>query len=469
MSFITENFLLHNSYAQTLYHEYAAAEPVFDYHCHLPVQEIADDIVFRNATHLWLGNDHYKWRLLRIAGIPEEEITGIAADYRKFTRWASVVSKAIGNPLYHWTHLELARYFSIDLTLSADTADRVWHMMNEQIADSSFSARNLIQRSNVYALCTTDDPADDLGYHNTLRRDTTFSPIIAPAFRPDAAVKVDSNEFGAWLARLSQSAGLPIVDFNSYLQALSERMDAFHNAGCRIADYSMESCTFSESTFEEAEKCFTAVLEDQPLTADQLLTIRSFMLIWLGREYAERGWTMQLHIGALRSVNTRGFARLGPDAGFDAIQDDTLAVPLAKILNALDGDDRLPRTILYALNPMDYEVLAALAGSFHGDRISGKVQLGSGWWFNDHFEGMTRQMKTVASMGILSTFIGMLTDSRSFISYPRHEYFRRILCRLIGAWVAAEELPWDEKHLGTIVSDICFNNAKQYFRLPEYA
>ena len=466
MAFITENFLLNSTYSQILYHEYAAAEPVFDYHCHLPIREIAEDAAFRNATHLWLGNDHYKWRLLRLAGVPEDEITGAADDYRKFTRWASVVSQAIGNPLLHWTQLELKRYFDIDLMLSADTADSIWHAMNEQIADVSFTARNLIQRSNVYALCTTDDPTDDLRYHTALRRDPSFTPIIAPAFRPDAAVRVERREFGAWLAKLSQAADVTISDFTSYLQALRARMDAFHAAGCRIADYSMEVCTFSESTHEEAEKCFTAVLKDQQLSAAQLLAFRSYMLIWFGREYAEREWTMQLHIGAHRNVNTGGFIRLGPDTGFDAIQDDSLAAPLAGILDALDRDDRLPRTILYALNPKDYEVLAALAGSFHGDHIAAKVQLGSGWWFNDHLEGMRRQMKTVASMGLLSSFVGMLTDSRSFISYPRHEYFRRILCQLIGSWVEAGELPWDEKHLGTIVLDICFHNAKRYFRLP---
>ncbi len=406
MGIIHDNFMLKNKTAKELYYDFAEGLPIIDYHCHLSPQMIAEDHRFKNAYELFLGGDHYKWRQMRSNGIAEEYITGDGDEFEKWMGFARTMPLLIGNPLYHWTALELKRYFDIDTPLTADTAKEIWDICNEKLQDPSFSAKNLIRRSNVETICTTDDPYDDLQYHKALK---DFETKVLPTFRPNFT-----------------TIGDDIVD----------RMDYFHENGCRLSDHSIDE--FSDEIIEK--------------------------LVFLGEEYAKRGWTMQLHIGAMRNNNTRMFNKLGADVGFDSVNDFEVARPLSRLLDALDKKDALPKTILYTLNPKDNYVLGTMLGNFQQGPTAGKIQFGSGWWFNDNRDGMQEQMKALANLGLLGKFVGMLTDSRSFVSYPRHEYFRRILCNLLGTWVEEGEYPDDRKALKEIVEGICYKNAKDYFQ-----
>ncbi|MBE6680026.1 MAG: glucuronate isomerase [Ruminococcaceae bacterium] len=405
MSFIHDGFMLKNETAKKLFHSFAKDMPIIDYHCHISPKMIAEDYKFKNAYELFLGGDHYKWRLMRSNGIDEEYITGGADDFEKWCAFAKTVPLMIGNPMYHWTHLELKRYFDIDELLSEDTAKSIWDRVNECLAKDEFTVRGLIKKSNVEVICTTDAPYDTLEYHKTLK---DYEVKVIPAFRPD---------------------------LNDIRPDITERMDYFHENGCRLSDHAVDE--MSDETIEK--------------------------LIFLGEEYAKRGWVMQLHIGAMRNNNTRMLEKLGPDTGFDSVNDFQIAEGISKILNALEMKDALPKTILYTLNPKDNYVLGTMLGNFQKGPTAGKIQFGSGWWFNDQRDGMESQMKALANLGLLSKFVGMLTDSRSFVSYTRHEYFRRILCNLIGKWVEDGEYPCDMKMLETIVKGICYENAKEYF------
>lgn len=463
--FMDKDFLLNTKTAQVLYHDYAKGMPVFDYHCHLNPKEIAQNKKYRNITELWLGGDHYKWRAMRSNGIEEKYITGDTHDKEKFIKWAETMPRCIGNPLYHWTHLELRRYFGIDLVLSPDTSDEIWNRCNEMLKDDEFSARGLIQRSNVKVLCTTDDPADTLEYHRTIAEDEIFKVRVLPTFRPDKAINVEKEGFASWIDRLGIAAGIQIRKFEDLKQALVVRLNDFHNEGCRLSDHALDPIVYCEGTEEEVRESFIKAMAGYALTEREVQKYKTQVLLFLGREYSKRGWAMQLHIGTIRNNSKRMMKLLGPDTGFDSIGDYTFAESLAKTLNALDETDELPRTVLYSLNPRDNEVLGTIIGCFQSSEIPGKLQFGSGWWFNDQKDGMIKQMTALANLGLLSRFVGMLTDSRSFLSYTRHEYFRRVLCNLLGDWVENGEAPEDMKLLGSMVQDICFNNAVNYFKV----
>jgi glucuronate isomerase len=463
-AFMDDGFLLNNKTAEALYRDYAKDAPIIDYHCHLNPKEIAEDKKYRNITELWLGGDHYKWRAMRASGVEEKYITGDAADKEKFLKWAQTIPCCIGNPLYHWTHLELKRYFNIDKLLSRDTAEEIWERCNEILASGQLSARDLIKRSNVRVICTTDDPADTLEYHQAIAADETFQIRVLPAFRPDRAINIDKDGFAEYMAKLGKSANMTIKTFENLKTALAVRLQFFHDAGCRISDHALDPVVYKDSSEEEAAKIFEKALIGQALTEIEIRKYKSRVFLFVGREYAKRSWAMQMHIGAIRNTNSRMMKLLGPDTGFDTIGDCIFAEDLVKVLNALDETDELPRTILYCLNPRDNEVLGTVIGCFQGGGIPGKLQFGSGWWFNDQKDGMVRQMTALANLGLLGRFVGMLTDSRSFMSYTRHEYFRRILCNMIGEWRENGEAPDDMKLLGGIVKDICYNNAAEYFR-----
>ena len=464
-AFMDENFLLNNKTAEILYHDFAKNMPIVDFHCHLNPKEIAEDKKYRNITELWLGGDHYKWRAMRSNGVEERYITGAAADKEKFLKWAQTVPCCIGNPLYHWTHLELKRYFGIDKLLSPDTAEEIWERCNGILASGQLSARDLIKRSNVKVICTTDDPIDTLEYHHAIAADKTFDVKVLPAFRPDKAINIDKDGFAEYLAKLGKAANISIKSFEDLKTALAARIQFFHDAGCRVSDHALDPIMYCECSEKEASIILEKALNGQALTAIEIKKYKSQVLLFVGREYAKRNWVMQLHMGTIRNTNSRMMKFLGPDTGFDTIGDYTFADDLAKLLNALDETDELPRTILYCLNPRDNEVLGTVIGCFQGGGIPGKLQFGSGWWFNDQKDGMIRQMTALTNLGLLSRFVGMLTDSRSFTSYTRHEYFRRILCNLIGEWVENGEAPNDIKLLGGMVKNISYNNAVEYFRL----
>ncbi len=462
--FMNEDFLLGNGPAVRLYHEYAEGMPIFDYHCHLPVKEIAEDREYDTITQIWLNGDHYKWRAMRSNGIPERYITGDAQDREKFGSWAQTVPYTIGNPLYHWTHLELKRYFGIEKLLSPSTADFVYETTREKLTGGNFSTQKILQESNVKVVCTTDDPVDSLEYHRVIAESGTLSIKVLPTFRPDKAVNFDnSGEFANYIRLLTEASGIHITDYESFLDALKNRHDFFHNAGCRISDHALERPVFREAAGVAIESTFKKVLSGKEISIEDAEKLKTAVLIELGRMDSRAGWTMQLHIGALRNNNSRMFKTLGPDTGFDSISDGEIAVPLSRFLDSLDKTDELPKTILYVLNPRDNYLVGTMIGNFQGGGIPGKIQFGSGWWFNDQKEGMEQQMNTLANLGLLSRFAGMLTDSRSFLSYPRHEYFRRVLCNLIGSWVEKGEAPEDYDLLGKMVKDISFNNAAGYF------
>ena len=450
MSFINDNFMLKTKAARRLY---KAVEklPIIDYHCHLSPKMIAEDYKFRNAYDLFLGGDHYKWRQMRTNGIDEEYITGSADEYEKFRAFAKTTPYLLGNPIYHWTHLELKRYFGIDATLSEETCEEIWNKCNECLKLDEFSAKNLIRRSNVEVICTTDDPADTLEYHEALR---DFETKILPTFRPDKAVEIGKETFVPYI----ESVG---VKSYAELEAwIRERIAYFNDHGCRLSDHAMEYVPFAVG---DASAAFDKRMAGEELTKDEIDAFKTALLKVCAEEYTKLGWTMQLHIGALRNNNRKMYEKLGPDTGFDSINDLSIAEALSAFMNYLEYSDVLPKTILYTLNPKDNYVLGAMLGNFQKGPTAAKIQFGSGWWFNDQRDGMVAQMTSLANLGMLSRFVGMLTDSRSFVSYPRHEYFRRILCNLIGTWVEDGEYPADYKMLEEIVKGICYYNAKTYF------
>lgn len=461
--FMNEDFLLDTQTAAKLYHEFAEDMPIFDYHCHISPKEIAENKKYLNITELWLGGDHYKWRTMRMNGVDEKYITGDGDDKEKFLKWAETLQNCMGNPLYHWTHLELRRYFGIQELLSSKTAESIWERCNAMLQQEDFTAKNLIRRSNVKVVCTTDDPVDSLEYHKTLAEDKTFDVKVLPAFRPDKSINIEKDGFIPWLLILEKITDTKITTFQDLKNALISRLEFFHQAGCRISDHALDPLIFQEGTEEEASIILKKALEGEALTAGEIAVYKTQVLIFLGRQYRRLGWVMQLHIGTLRNTNSRMLQKLGPDTGFDSIGDWTFASELASLLDSLDKTDELPKTILYHLNPRDNEILGTIMGCFQGGSIPGKVQFGSAWWFNDQKYGMEKQLTTLANLGLLSRFVGMLTDSRSFLSYIRHEYFRRILCNILGNWVENGEIPDDMELLGKLVQDICYNNAESYF------
>ncbi|MGB0663852.1 MAG: glucuronate isomerase [Pontibacterium sp.] len=465
--FISDDFLLSNDIARQLYHEFAKEQPIYDYHCHLSPREIAENRQFENIGQAWLEGDHYKWRALRAAGVDERLITGDATFKEKYEAWAITVPKCLGNPIYHWTHLELRRPFGISTLFSPESADQIWHQANECLAQPEFFARGIMQQMNVRMVGTTDDPTHSLEHHIAIKNDESFDIAVLPTWRPDRAFKVMLSGFGEYVEKLAKSADIDIACYEDFLAALTRRLAHFNALGCRSADHGIEEVCFAKVPSDtELNRLFKKRIAHQPLSEDEGAQLSTAIQVWLGQQYSALGWVMQLHIGAQRNNSSRMFKLLGPDSGFDSIGDQTYMRPLANLLDALDTTNELPKTILYCLNPRDNEAMATMAGNFQGS-VAGKVQFGSGWWFNDQKDGMLRQMVSLSQLGLLSQFVGMLTDSRSFLSYTRHEYFRRILCELIGSWVVAGEAPNDIKLLSGLVEDICSNNTKRYFNLEE--
>ena len=461
--FMDDDFLLSNETAKTLYHNYAKQVPIIDYHCHINPQEIAEDRQFDNITQVWLGGDHYKWRQMRTNGVEEQYITGNASDYEKFEKWAATLQKAIGNPLYHWSHLELQRYFDFKKPLSPATAKEAWEVCNKKIADPSMSARNIIRKSNVDTICTTDDPIDSLEWHKKISEDTTFETKVLPAWRPDKAMYLEKPDYLDYLAKLEAVSGVKITSFAALCEALKIRMEFFNSMGCCISDHGLEYVMYKPATAEEVEAIFAKRLSGTAPSRMEELQFKTAFLTFVGREYHRLGWVMQLHYGVKRDNNVFRFNQLGPDTGFDCINSFSSSAELADFLNALNLTDQLPKTILYSLNPTDNAAIGTVIGCFQDSSCVGKVQQGSAWWFNDHKNGMTEQMTSLANLSLLANFVGMLTDSRSFLSYTRHEYFRRILCNLIGTWVENGEYPNDIEFLGKMVQDISYYNTKTYF------
>lgn len=462
--FMDENFLLNNETAIKLYHDYAKGMPIYDYHCHLNPKEIWENKRYKNITEIWLGGDHYKWRIMRANGIDEKFITGDGDDYEKFMAWAKTMPYALGNPLYHWTHLELQRFFNIIELLNEENAPSIWNKANKMLQCENFGARDLIEKSNVKVICTTDDPVDSLEYHKLIKEEGKMTTKIFPTFRPDKAININLSTFIPWLKQLSDIYGKEINNYYDLKSALCERIKFFHENGCRLSDHAFEYIPFEKATNEDVNAIFIKVINNDTITLKEVDKYKTNLMQFFGKKFAELNWTMQLHIGALRNNNKRMFEKLGADTGYDASHDYRIAEPLSNLLSSLDEDNKLPKTILYTLNPKDNYVLATLMGCFQGE-FPGKMQFGAGWWFLDQKTSMIEQMTTLANVGLLSHFVGMLTDSRSFLSYPRHEYFRRILCNLIGTWVENGEFPNDMKLLGEIVQNISFNNANNYFNL----
>lgn len=465
-TFITEDFLLSTDFAKVLYHQYAKNLPIIDYHCHLSPQDIATNRQFENITKIWLEGDHYKWRAMRTLGINEKFITGNGSDAEKFDQWAYAVPYTMRNPLYHWTHLELKRYFDIDELLTPETGASIYKTCSDKLNTPEYQTRALLTTMNVETVCTTDDPIDSLEHHQKIKADN-FSTTILPTFRPDKAFAVE-NPVGyvAYLKKLEIASNIEIIDFNTLMEALEKRINFFHDNGCRLADHGLEQLYYPNpySNSDLAiNSLFHKLLNNDSLNLEEIQYFKYRVLVELGRLYHKKGWTQQYHLGALRNNNERMLTKLGPDTGFDSIGDFSQAVAISKFLNELDSTDQLAKTIIYNLNPADNEVIGTMIGNFNDGSMKGKIQFGSAWWFLDQKDGMEKQINALSNLGLLSCFIGMLTDSRSFLSYPRHEYFRRILCNLIGKDVANGELPADEKWLGKLVSDICYNNAKAYF------
>lgn len=450
MSFINDDFMLKTKTARELY-ESVKDLPIIDYHCHISPKMIAENHKFKNAYELFLGGDHYKWRQMRTNGVDEEYITGSADEYEKFKAFARTMPYLLGNPIYHWTHLELKRYFDIDETLSEETCEAIWNKCNECLAKPEYSAKNLIKRSNVEVICTTDDPIDTLEYHEALR---DFSTKILPTFRPDKAVEIGKETFIPYIEQVG------VKSYGELEAWIRDRIAYFNAHGCRLSDHALEYVPYGEG---DASAVFDKRMAGGELTKEEIDAFKTALLKVCAEEYTKLGWTMQLHIGALRNNNRKMYEKLGPDTGFDSINDLCIAEPLSAFMNHLEYSDALPKTILYTLNPKDNYVLGTMLGNFQKAPTAGKIQFGSGWWFNDQRDGMEAQMCALANLGMLSRFVGMLTDSRSFVSYPRHEYFRRILCNLVGKWVEDGEYPADFERLGEIVSGICYYNAKKYF------
>ncbi len=462
-AFMDKDFLLETETARKLYHEYAAKMPILDYHCHISPQEIAEDRKFDNITRVWLGGDHYKWRQMRSNGVEERYITGDAPDREKFQKWAGTLEKAIGNPLYHWSHLELQRYFGYTGALNGETAEEVWNLCNTKLQEDGMSARNLIRQSNVKLICTTDDPVDSLEWHEKIAADDSFDVQVLPAWRPDKAMNLEKPDYGDYLKWLEKASGIRIDSFKALIEALRCRMDYFAERGCRVSDHGLEYVMYVPASDEELETLFEKRLSGEAVSRQEELQFKTAFMVAMGREYHKKDWVMQLHYGVKRDNNGLIFGKLGPDAGIDCINNYAPSSEMADFLNALAVTDELPKTILYSLNPNDNAAIGTIIGCFQEAGIAGKIQQGSAWWFNDHKKGMIDQMTSLASLGLLGNFIGMLTDSRSFLSYTRHEYFRRIMCNLIGGWVENGEYPADEKALGRMVQDISYYNAVRYF------
>jgi glucuronate isomerase len=466
--FLDEDFLLESPAARRLYHDYAEGTPIFDFHCHLPVKDIAEDRQFSSLTEIWLGGDHYKWRAMRACGVPERLITGDSSDIEKFKAWAGVVPSTIANPLYLWTHLELKRYFGVSgKLLGPGTAQEIYDACCGLLSRKDFSARGLLQRMSVRVVCTTDDPVDSLEHHERLASDAAFGVTVVPAFRPDNVMGIEQPAaFTAWVNRLGAAADVDVKDWESLREALQRRHRFFHDHGCRISDHGIEVPYADDFTESEVRSIFLGARQGRRPEPAQARVFRSAVLRELARMDAEAGWVQQLHIGALRDINSRFFQSLGPNSGFDTVGDTPVAASLARLLNGLDSQGILPRTILYCLNPADNAVLAAMAGNFPAEKVQGKVQFGPAWWFNDQPHGMREQLQMLSDIGLLSRFVGMVTDSRSFLSYPRHECFRRVLCNFLGDAVRKGEAPQDFGLLGAMVGGICFSNAAQYFAIP---
>jgi glucuronate isomerase len=474
--FMNKDFLLATKTARRLFHEAAADEPIFDYHCHLITKEIADNRRFSNLASVWLGEghagDHYKWRMMRANGIDEKYITGNAEPYERFLAWADTVPKMPGNPLYHWTHLELQRYFDIHDVLNRESAPAIWKAANEKLEkDPDFSVHGIFKKFKVYAVGTTDDPADTLEWHSKIAAGKSTETKVLPSFRPDKAIFIDKEGFAEYITKLGAAAGKKIAALDDLLSVLKDRVNFFDTLGCRASDHGLEYISFEGASDgstgalweKEVNETFVKVLSGAGADRRSMESYKTFILAFLGTQYYEKGWVMQLHLGAIRNNNSRMFKTLGPDTGYDAVHDHREAENLSRFLDCLELQNKLPKTILYSLNINDFYPLATIMGCFQGQGIRGKLQLGSSWWFLDHIDGMEAQMKILANVGLLSPFVGMLTDSRSFLSYPRHEYFRRILCNILGTWVENGLFPGDFPLLSGIVRDISFGNAKRYF------
>lgn len=462
--FMDEHFLLHTETARKLYHEHAAKMPIFDYHCHISPKEIAENKSFENLTQIWLYGDHYKWRAMRTNGVDERYCTGDASDWEKFEKWAETVPHTLRNPLYHWTHLELKKFFGIDKVLNPETAKEIWDACNEKLTSGNYKCRDIIRMGNVDTICTTDDPLDSLEYHQAIKEDG-FEVAVLPAWRPDKAMMVENVDFfNDYVDQLAEVANVDIDSFDAFMVALDKRHQFFHDNGCRLSDHGLDTAYAEDYTMEEINAIFDKIRQLKALNENEILKFKSCMLYEFGIMDHSRGWTQQFHIGAQRNNNTRLFKKLGPDTGFDSIGDMPVAASLGKLLDRLDQENKLSQTILYNLNPRDNELYATMIGNFQDGSVPGKIQYGSGWWFLDQKDGMEKQMNALSNLGLLSRFVGMLTDSRSFLSYTRHEYFRRTLCNLLGNDVENGEIPNDLKLLGEMVENICYNNARNYFK-----
>ncbi len=458
-----KDFLLQTETAKELYHKHAANMPIFDYHCHINPQEIAEDKQFKNLTEIWLAGDHYKWRGMRTNGVEEKYCTGDASDWEKFEKWAETVPNTLRNPLFHWTHLELKKFFGIDKILSPATAKEIWDECNAKLQTPEYSCRNIIKMANVHTICTTDDPIDSLEYHRAIKADG-FETAVLPAWRPDKAMAVENVQvYNAYISKLEDAAGINISSFASLMDALDSRHQFFHDNGCRLSDHGLETFIAEDYTDKEIEQIFKKVRAGGDLTTEEILKFKSCMLYEFGIMDHSRGWTQQYHYGVIRNNSSRLFKKLGADVGFDSIGDFEVAKPLSKFLDRLDSNNQLAKTILYNINPRDNELIGTMIGNFQDGSLPGKLQFGSGWWFLDQKDGMKKQMNALSNLGLLSRFVGMLTDSRSFLSYTRHEYFRRTLCNILGNDIENGEIPNDMELVGKMVENICFNNAKEYF------
>lgn len=462
-AFMDKDFLLSTETAQELYHQFAAKMPIVDYHCHINPQEIAEDRRFENITQVWLGGDHYKWRQMRSNGVDEYYITGDAPDREKFQKWAETLEKAIGNPLFHWSHLELQRYFGYTGVLNGETAEEVWNLCNAKLQEDSMSVRNLIRQSNVTLLCTTDDPVDDLKWHKVIKEDESFEVQVLPAWRPDKAMNLEKPEYLEYLGKLSQVSKVEIRTFADLKEAIAKRMEYFDSMGCCVSDHGLDYVMYAPASDAEVEEIFAERLSGKPVSKEAAAKFKTAFMLFVAAKYEEMNWVMQLHYGCKRDNNKSMYAKLGPDTGYDCISNFAPGEQLADFLNAVNEAKNLPKTILYSLNPGDDELIGTILGCFQNSDAIGKIQQGSAWWFNDNKTGMMKQMTSLANLGLLGNFIGMLTDSRSFLSYPRHEYFRRIMCELLGTWVENGEYPKDMKNLEKIVKGISYNNAVRYF------
>lgn len=460
--FMDKDFLLSTETAKNLYHNYAEKMPIIDYHCHINPQEIAEDRKFDNISQVWLGGDHYKWRLMRAAGVPEEEITGAASDREKFRAFARTMPQIIGNPIYHWSHLELQRGFGITEPLTEENADEIYDKCNEVL--KQYSARQLMEKFDVKAVCTTDDPIDDLHWHEVIAADETMKIKVLPAFRPDKGINIEKPEFASYMEQLEKVVGRELHSVEDVIGAFNERIDYFDAHGCLCADHGLDYCMYEEPDMDAANQAFALARKGEVPAKNLVDAYKTVLTIACAKKYTEKNWVMQIHFGCLRNCNKPQFKKLGADTGFDAVNSQSGVENLAPLLNAFLENDGLPKMIFYSLSPLDNTAIATIMSCFQGGGVAGKMQLGSAWWFNDNRLGMRAQLSDLAANGVLGRFVGMLTDSRSFLSYTRHEYFRRILCELIGEWVEEGQYPNDEKQLGKMIEDICFNNTKEFFR-----